>query len=112
MWNYLEPRADETTNQLFVVGTRVRASTVWGTMIANGLTPEQAAQSRGLPLEAVQECIAYSEANTELLLSDENRDRVAISGIPVDVPRLSFSSMRMRWTRSSSSFSKRTVTTW
>ena len=78
VWKFLEARQTENTAQLFIAGTRIRASTVWGTMHANGLTPEQAADARNIPLGAVLEAIEYCEQNRGLLIEEAARENLTL----------------------------------
>jgi uncharacterized protein (DUF433 family) len=66
-WQYLEQRPHPWRQQLSFKGKRLRPFTVWMTMQVELMTPEEAALDWDLPLAAVQEAIAYCEANRELL---------------------------------------------
>jgi uncharacterized protein (DUF433 family) len=66
-WQYLEQRPHPWRQQLSFKGKRLRPFTVWITMQVELMTPEEAALDWDLPLAAVQEAIAYCEANRELL---------------------------------------------
>src|SRR5579864_7670913 len=65
LWVYLEPRPKSAYRQLFVKGTRIRADVIYGLHVCAGdpMTPEQIAEEYRLPLEAVQEALAYCAAN-------------------------------------------------
>ena len=69
-WRHLEVCPHPWRRQLYVKGRRLRAFSVWSDMIANHLTVEEIAQSRDLPMEAIQECVQYCEEN-RLLLEEE-----------------------------------------
>ncbi len=85
-YKYLVERPHPWKCQLFVKGRRLPAATVWSDMTANEMTPEQAARAWDLPLEAVYECIRYSEDNQALLeMEDEEETRqLAEKGIKID----------------------------
>ena len=46
---YLEHRPDKRTQELFIRGTGVRASTIWHDRYISRMTPHQIAQNRDLP---------------------------------------------------------------
>ncbi len=66
-WKYLETSSHAWKKQLYVKGHKLTAATVWTTMGANKLSVEQAADNWDLPQEAIEEIIAYCEANKTLL---------------------------------------------
>ena len=49
---YLEPRPDKQTQELFIRGTGVRASTIWHDRYISRMAPPQIAQNRELAEEA------------------------------------------------------------
>lgn len=59
-------------------GTRIRASIVWGTMVADNLTVEQAAADRRLSVEAVREAVEYCQTHIDLILEEEKRTIAAL----------------------------------
>jgi uncharacterized protein (DUF433 family) len=66
-YKYLEVRPQAETNQLFIKG---RNMTVWhliGTLRANGMTKEETASDLDLPVEAVEEALAYYEENRAMI---------------------------------------------
>jgi uncharacterized protein (DUF433 family) len=66
-YKYLEARPLSDSQQLFIKG---RNMTVWhliGTMRANGLTKEAMAADLDLPVEAVEEALAYYQENRALI---------------------------------------------
>jgi uncharacterized protein (DUF433 family) len=75
-WAHLAPNPKSAYKQLFVKGTRIRARVVYGlyAMKEDPLTPQQIAEQFGLPVEAVQEAIAYCESNPPELLEDYARE--------------------------------------
>src|SRR5947209_3966964 len=64
-WLHLEPRPKSAYRQLFVKGTRIRADVIYGLHVCaeDPMTPEQIAEEYRLPLEPVQEALAYCAAN-------------------------------------------------
>lgn len=81
-WKYLVERPHPWRRQLYVKGRRLRAYDVWMDLLTNEETPEGAAQSWNLSLEAVDEIIRYCERNRELLgmEADEERRRLIARG--------------------------------
>ena len=78
-YKYLERRPCSLYKQLFVKGTRIRAEILYSLTIPSEedgevYTPEEVAASYGLPLEVVQEAIAYCESNPPEILADHARE--------------------------------------
>jgi uncharacterized protein (DUF433 family) len=61
VWKHLAPRPGSLYRQLFIKGTRIRARDLHGRYMNSeqSMTPEEIACEYGLPLEAVEEAIAY-----------------------------------------------------
>lgn len=74
-WQFLESQPHPWRKQLYIKGRRLLASTVWGNMIANRLTLEQAVDNWDLPLAAIGEAIHYCEAHKELIVSEAEEER-------------------------------------
>lgn len=74
-WQYLEPRPDSWRKQLYLKGRKLRAHIVWSDMLVNEMTPEEVADSKDLPLEAVYEAIEYCESHAELLKQEAQAER-------------------------------------
>jgi uncharacterized protein (DUF433 family) len=87
-WVYLESRPQSWRRQLFVKGRRLRASTIWSDMLTNGLTPEQVAWNKELPVEAVLECIRYCETHQEVIRTEANEEkrRLLEAGVALEPP--------------------------
>jgi uncharacterized protein (DUF433 family) len=66
-WQFLVARPHPWRKQLAIKGRKLLAATLWRDMIANDMTPEQAADNWDLPLAAIQEAIRYCEAHQDLL---------------------------------------------
>lgn len=60
---------------MFVRGLNLRASRLVQWMESEGLTPEQAAADRDLPLEAIVEAMDYVKNNAQLIADDLARER-------------------------------------
>jgi hypothetical protein len=66
-WRYLVDREHPWRRQMMIKGRRLLAATVWRDLLANGQTPEQAAEEWDLPVDAVHEAVRWCEANRSLL---------------------------------------------
>jgi uncharacterized protein (DUF433 family) len=79
-WKYLERRPKSSYKQLFVRGRRLSARTIYGQYV-NEEEPqsiEDLAQNYKLPIEVIQEAIAYCEGNPPEILEDwESEERLA-----------------------------------
>ncbi|MEL6353083.1 MAG: DUF433 domain-containing protein [Cyanobacteria bacterium J06627_28] len=79
-WRFLEPRTDTWRKQLYFRGKRLRASSVYFEMLANKMTPEEAAEDWELSLEAVLEAVEYCEMHEELIAAEAQRERASLDG--------------------------------
>ena len=91
-WKYLAPNPQSCYKQLFVKGTRIRARVLYGMfMSAEAPTPpEEIAAEFNLPLEAVQEAIAYCQSNPPEIAEDFKREErlMEASGMNDPGPRV------------------------
>ena len=74
-WQFLELQPHSWRKQLYIKGRRLLASTVWGNMITNQLTLEQAVDNWDLPLAAIGEAIRYCKAHKELIVREAEAER-------------------------------------
>src|SRR5580704_8161151 len=75
-WKYLAPNPKSAYKQLFIRGRRIRARDLYG-MFVNAeepMTPEAIAADYGLPVEAVQEAIAYCQIDPPEIREDFERE--------------------------------------
>lgn len=68
---HLELRLGESSRQMFLKGTRKKASTVYKSMRAEGHSIAEAADNHFISPAAVKECIRYCKANESLILKEE-----------------------------------------
>ena len=82
-WRYLCERPHPWRRQLYLKGSKLMASILWNEAKANGMSAEEIADDRDLPLEAVREAIRYSEQNIDLIRmeAEEERRRLIASGV-------------------------------
>jgi uncharacterized protein (DUF433 family) len=76
IWKYLARDPKSSYKQLSIIGRRVRARTLYGMFMSaeEPRTPEEIAADYGLPLEAVQEAIAYCQSDPPEIREDFERD--------------------------------------
>jgi uncharacterized protein (DUF433 family) len=77
-WKHLERDPKSKLKQLSIRGRRIRARTLYGLFMSDEepMTPEEIAADYGLPLEAVQEAIAYCQSDPPEIKEDfERQDR-------------------------------------
>ncbi len=66
-WRFLVARSHPWRKQLEVKGRNITVGQLVATMRANELSPEQACQDLELPLEAIEEALAYERENRALI---------------------------------------------
>jgi hypothetical protein len=72
---YLEHRPDKRTQELFIRGTGVRASTIWHDRYIARMPPHQIAQNRDLPEVAVLEALAYCQDHWDVICAEKDAER-------------------------------------
>jgi hypothetical protein len=77
-YKYLRPKRGSHYRQLCVNG-RIRAEILYSLTVPSAetgefRTPQEVADDYGLPLEAVEEAIAYCKANEEVIAADHRRE--------------------------------------
>lgn len=88
-YEYLGPRQGSLYRQFFLKGTRTRAETIYRSVGGEGgMTPEEVADDRSIPLEAVLECIHYCEHNEDLLRQERDEDSADMKARGLDKPPL------------------------
>jgi uncharacterized protein (DUF433 family) len=85
-WQFLLARPHPWRKQLFIKGRKLLAATVWRDMVANQMSPEQAAENWNLPLAAIQEVVQYCETHQDLLKLEAEEERYLLqeSGFSVE----------------------------
>jgi uncharacterized protein (DUF433 family) len=75
-WSYLAPDPKSLYSQLFVAGTRIRARVIYGMYMSaeEPMTPAEIAAECQLPLEAIQEAIAYCQSDPPEIRKDFERE--------------------------------------
>jgi uncharacterized protein (DUF433 family) len=91
-WRHLEAHPKSFYRQLFVKGTRIRARILYGYFMSEEepRTPEQIAEDYGLPLEAVQEAIAYCQSNPKEIEDDFRREEALMEATGMNDPNYKY----------------------
>jgi uncharacterized protein (DUF433 family) len=93
-WQYLAPNPKSAYKQLFIKGTRIRARVLYGLAMSQEdgppMTPEEIAAEYNLPVEAVQEAIAYCAANPPELLEDYAREEALMEASGMHDPNYKY----------------------
>lgn len=89
-YRFLERDPYSTCKQLSIRGRRIKASTIYGDFIREDepFTPEQIAEDRELPLEAVLEAIVYCQSNPPEIEEDLRRRKALDQALGRDDPAL------------------------
>lgn len=77
-WQYLERKPNYWRKQLFIKGTKIKASTIWLDVLINNFTPEELAEDRNISIEAIKEAIKYCEKNQNLLEEEAQKERLEL----------------------------------
>jgi uncharacterized protein (DUF433 family) len=75
-WKHLAPNPKSNYKQLFIKGRRIRARDLYGLFMSaeEPMTPEEIAAGYDLPLEVVQEAIAYCQTDPPEIKEDFARE--------------------------------------
>ena len=78
-WRHLDRKPGSVYKQLFVKGTRIMARVLYGMHLSEEQprSPEEIAAIFGLPVEAVQEAIAYCAANPPEIQEDWEQEEAS-----------------------------------
>ncbi len=87
-WQHLAGDPKSCYKQLFIKGTRIRARVLYGLFRSaeEPMTPEQIAADYSLPLEAVNEAIAYCEGNPPAIAEDFEREEQLMRASGISEP--------------------------
>jgi uncharacterized protein (DUF433 family) len=87
-WQYLAPNPRSCYKQLFVIGTRIRARVLYGMFKSadEPLTPTEIATEFDLPLDAVNEAIAYCESEPVEIAEDLEREERLMEASGMNAP--------------------------
>jgi uncharacterized protein (DUF433 family) len=74
-YQHLEKRPDKRSQELFVRGTGIRASTIWHDRYLHRHSPDQIAKDRDIPTQAVSEALAYCQEHWEIVCQEKDFER-------------------------------------
>lgn len=85
-WQYLVARPHPWRKQLYIKGKKLLASTVRNDMIANKMSPEQAADNWDIPIAAIEEVMEYCDRHHELIALEaaEEGQRLEAKGVSLE----------------------------
>lgn len=86
-YRFLEANPKSAYRQLFVKGTRIRARVLYGWYACEEpMSPEEIAADYGLPVEAVEEAIAYCESKPPELEEDYRHEEALMQATGMNHP--------------------------
>lgn len=86
-WLYLAANPKSAYKQLFVKGTRIRAEVIYRLSVGREpKTPEEIAADYGLPLEVVQEAIAYVASGPPEIEADRRGEERVMEATGMNEP--------------------------
>ena len=74
-YHYLVERPDKGTQELYIRGTGVRASTIWHDRYVSQMHPRAIAEDRDLPVAAVYEALAYCQEHWDVICHAKAHER-------------------------------------
>ena len=91
-WRFLVRRQHPWRKQLYLQGRNLTARQLVGSIKANRLDEDSAAENYHLPIEAIREALAYVESNKALLETEAEIERLMskreeVAGAPQPVSR-------------------------
>jgi uncharacterized protein (DUF433 family) len=92
IWKYLAPNPKSAYMQLFIKGRRIRARDLYGMYLNTEapMTPAEIAADYGLPLEAVEEAIAYCQADPPEIKEDFEREERIMEATGMNDPEYKY----------------------
>ncbi len=92
-WKYLERRPGSSYQQLSIKGKRIWAWTLYCEFMneKEPRTPQQLAEDWGVPLEAVQEAIAYGRSDPPEIREDKRKDDLLAEARGMNDPAYKYS---------------------
>ena len=85
-WTWLVERDHPWRRQLWIKGRRMTAGDLARTVEIEGWPAERAADEFDLPVEAVEEAQRYLAANRDLVVAEEQENRLAAESSTTEVP--------------------------
>jgi uncharacterized protein (DUF433 family) len=87
-WKHLAPNPKSAYKQLIIQGRRIRARTLYGMYMSadEPMTPAEIAREYGLPIEAVEEAIAYCKTDPPEIREDIAREEQIMQATGMNDP--------------------------
>ena len=104
-YRHLEHRPGGVARQPYLKGIKIRADTLYSASIEHidddgnvtpGQTPEELAEDRGLPLEAVREAIDWCQKHYDVVLADRARENRLMEAEGMNDPRYKYNPSKYR----------------
>lgn len=91
-WKFLAPNPKSAYKQLFIKGRRIRARTLYGAFMSaeEPMTPAEIAADYDLPLEVVEEAIAYCQSDPPEIKEDFEREERLMEASGMNDPDYKF----------------------
>lgn len=91
-YKYLAPKPGSNYKHLFIQDRRISARTIYGMHVREEepMTVEEIAEDYDLPVEAVQEAIAYCESNPPELAQDYAREEAWMEATGMNDPNYKY----------------------
>lgn len=81
IYRYLDSRPEKKSEELFVRGTGIRASTIWHDRYISRMTPDQISSDRDIPVEAVYEALAFCQEEWENISRQKDSERQRLESL-------------------------------
>ncbi len=91
-WKHLAPNPKSAYKQLFLKGRRIRARDLYRAFMSaeEPMTPAEIAADYNLPLEAVEEAIAYCQTDPSEIKSDFEREERIMEATGMNDPKYKY----------------------
>jgi uncharacterized protein (DUF433 family) len=95
-WQHLAPNPKSAYKQLFIKGTRIRAEAIYAWTVdgSETMTAEEVAEGYSLPLEVVQEAIAYCASDPPEIREDHAREERLMEATGMNDPNYKYTGKR------------------
>lgn len=81
IYRYLDSRPERKSEELFVRGTGIRASTIWHDRYISRMTPEQISSDRDISVDAVYEALAFCQEEWESISRQNDSERQQLESL-------------------------------
>jgi uncharacterized protein (DUF433 family) len=81
IYRFLDSRPDKKSEELFVQGTGIRASTIWHDRYVSRMTPDQISSDRDIPLDAVYEALAFCQEEWENICREKDSEHQRLESL-------------------------------